>query len=67
MTAGGEPSVDQAAVVEKKDEVVKTLVQGVASALRRAKVRVVNGTASVGRRDGGLVVTVDGEDYGARI
>ena len=66
VTAGGEPSVDQAAVVRKKDEVVKTLVQGVASALRRAKVRVVNGTASVGRRDGGLVVTVDGEDYGAK-
>lgn len=59
----GTVSLNQAAAVKKKDEVVKTLVQGVASALRRAKVKVVNGTASVGKRDGKLLVSVDGQEY----
>ena len=65
VTADGDVRIDQAAVVRKKDEVVKTLVQGVAAGLRRAKVKVVNGTGKVGRKDGRLLVTVDGEEYTA--
>lgn len=65
VTVSGDVAIDQAAVVRKKDEVVKTLVQGVASGLRRAKVKVVNGTGKVGRKDGRLLVTVDGEEYTA--
>ena len=38
-------SLDHAVVVRKKNQVVKTLVQGVAGGLRRKKVQVVNGTA----------------------
>ena len=65
VTVDGDVRIDQAAVVRKKDEVVKTLVQGVAAGLRRAKVKVVNGTGKVGRKDGRLLVTVDGEEYTA--
>lgn len=61
----GKPSVIQSEVVDKKDEVVKMLVQGVAGGLRRSKVKVVNGTASIGKKDGKLAVFVDGEAYGA--
>ena len=42
VTVDGDVRSDQAAVVRKKDEVVKTLVQVVAAGLRRAKVKVVN-------------------------
>ena len=65
VTAEGPVHVDQAAVVAKKDEVVKMLVQGVGSALRRSKVKVVNGTAKLGRVDGKLVVFVGDETYTA--
>ena len=58
VTAEGPVHVDQAAVVKKKDEVVKMLVQGVGSALRRSKVKVVNGTAKLGRLDGKPAVFV---------
>ena len=65
VTAEGPVHVDQAAVVAKKDEVVKMLVQGVGSALRRSKVKVVNGTAKLGRADGKLAVFVGDETYTA--
>ena len=65
VTVDGDVRIDQAAVVRKKDEVVKTLVQGVAAGLRRAKVKVVNGTGKVGRKDGRLLVMVGGEEYTA--
>lgn len=66
VTVEGSPAVDQAAVVAKKDEVVKTLVQGVAGGLRRSKVKVVNGAAGLQRKDGKLVVSVNGEEYAAQ-
>lgn len=65
VTVDGDVTVDQAAVVKKKDEVVKTLVQGVGAGLRRAKVKVVNGTGKIGKMDGKLTVTVGEETYAA--
>ena len=65
VTVDGEAHVDQAAVVAKKDEVVKMLVQGVGSTLRRGKIKVVNGTAKLGRADGKLAVFVDDVTYTA--
>ena len=54
-------SLDHAVVVRKKNEVVKTLVQGVAGGLRRKKVQVVNGTAKLSRENGALVVSTESE------
>ena len=65
VSVDGTVSLDQAAVVRKKDEVVKMLVQGVGAGLRRAKVKVVNGTAKIGKKDGALIVTVGEEAYTA--
>ena len=65
VSVDGTVSLDQAAVVRKKDEVVKMLVQGVGAGLRRAKVKVVNGTAKIGKKDGALMVTVGEEAYTA--
>ena len=65
VSVDGTVSLDQAAVVRKKDEVVKMLVQGVGAGLRRAKVKVVNGTARIGKRDENLIVTVGEEEYAA--
>lgn len=65
VSVDGTVSLDQAAVVRKKDEVVKMLVQGVGAGLRRAKVKVVNGTAKIGKRDENLIVTVGEEEYAA--
>lgn len=58
--------LEHAQAVEKKNEVVRTLVQGVASGLRRSKVQVVNGEAKLGRKDGKLLVTVGEETYTGR-
>lgn len=58
-----EASLDHAKVVQKKDEVVKTLVQGVAGGLRRKKVQVVNGTARLSRENGALVVSTEKESF----
>ena len=55
--------LNHALAVEKKDEVVKTLVQGVASSLRRCKVEIVQGEAGLSRRDGKLLVSVGQESY----
>lgn len=58
-----EVSLDHAVVVQKKNEVVKTLVQGVAGGLRRKKVRVVNGTARLSKENGALIVSTENESF----
>lgn len=58
-----EVSLDHAMVVQKKNEVVKTLVQGVAGGLRRKKVRVVNGTARLSKENGALIVSTENESF----
>lgn len=59
-------ALDHARAVEKKNETVRTLVQGVASGLRRCGVQVKEGEASVSRKDGKLLVTVGEETYAGR-
>jgi len=56
-------SIDAAKVVAKKDEVVKTLVQGVTGGLRRSKVKVVNGTAKLAKEAGKIVVSTEKESF----
>lgn len=56
-------AIDHAAVVKKKDEVVKTLVQGVSSKLRRGKIKVVNGTARVEKQGDQLIVSTEAESF----
>ena len=64
--SAGPVSFDHAAAVEKKNEVVKTLVQGVASSLRQCKVQVEEGEARLSRKDGKLLVTAGEETYAGR-
>ena len=60
-------SIDHAAVVDRKDKVVKTLVGGVGAKMRSAKVEVINKTAVVkGKSPEGFTVTCDGNDYTAK-
>lgn len=59
-------ALDHSRAVEKKNEVVKTLVQGVASGLRRSKVQVEEGEAKISRKDGRLLVAVGEETYAGR-
>ena len=55
--------LDHAKAVEKKNEVVKTLVSGVAGGLRRSKVQVVTGEAKIVGRDKKILVKVGDETY----
>ncbi len=56
--------VDQAFVVERKNGVVKTLVSGVKSQLKKAKVTMVEAEAKiVGKGEGGYIVEAKGEQY----
>lgn len=57
-------SIDHAAVVERKNKVVKTLVSGVGAKMKGAGVTVVNKTAKVtGKSENGFSVECDGEKY----
>ena len=57
-------TIDHAAVVARKDKVVKTLVAGVAMQMKGAKVTVVKATAKIaGKSDNGFVVEAGGERY----
>lgn len=51
--------------VEKKDEVVRVLTQGIAGRLSRNKVKVVNGEASVDKDVDGILVSAGGETFAA--
>ncbi len=62
----GEATLNHRAVVQKKDEVVEALVQGVAGGLRRKKVQVVSGTAKVSKKDGRILVSTEEETFGAK-
>ena len=57
-------TIDHAAVIARKDKVVKTLVSGVAMQMKGAKVTVVKAAAKIaGRSDNGFVVEAGGERY----
>ena len=59
-------SVDHAAVVDRKDRVVKTLVSGVAAKMKGAGVTVVSATAEIiGKTDEGFKVSCGGSEYTA--
>ena len=66
VNVNGEVTIDQAKAVEKKNEVVKTLVGGVGAQMRRGKIKVVYGTAAVGKNGDMPIVKVDGEEYGCK-
>ncbi|MBO4873182.1 MAG: dihydrolipoyl dehydrogenase [Lachnospiraceae bacterium] len=58
---------DHAAVIARKDKVVKTLVRGVEVAMRHENIKVVRGKAEIeGRNDSGFTVTAAGESYTGR-
>ena len=55
-------SIDNDAVVKRKDKVIKTLLGGVSAALKSKKVEVVMGSAVIkGKKDGKVQVEVNGE------
>jgi len=57
-------TIDHAAVVARKNNVVKTLVSGVAAQMKGAKVKVVSATARiVEKNDNGFVVEANGERF----
>ena len=63
VTATG-AKIDHAAVVARKDKVVKTLVSGVAAQMKGAKVTVVTASAKIaGKTANGFAVTANGETY----
>ena len=63
VTATG-AAIDHAAVIDRKDKVVKTLVSGVAAQMKGAKVNVVAASASiVGKTANGFAVTANGETF----
>ena len=53
--------IDQAAVVARKNKVVKTLVSGVGAAMKAAKVEVKTGLGEIVGRDAEGVVRVTGD------
>lgn len=59
----GRASLDHGTVVQKKNEVVETLVQGVEGGLRRKKVQVAAGTAKVSKKDGTILVSTEEESF----
>ncbi len=59
--------VDQAAVIERKNGVVKKLVAGVGMKMKKNKVEVVKQPATIkGRTTGGFVVSCGDEEYTAK-
>ena len=59
--------LDHAAVVARKNKVVKTLVNGIAYTLKADKVEVIYAEAKiVGRDQEGFTVEADGKTYGAK-
>lgn len=56
--------IDHAAVIERKDKVVKTLVAGVGMQMKGAKVTVISAAAKcAGRSADGFIVEADGKQY----
>ncbi|MBN2557599.1 MAG: dihydrolipoyl dehydrogenase [Clostridia bacterium] len=65
----GKASLDQQAVVKRKEKVVKTLVSGVRSALKKNGVEIIEGEAFIEKRraDGFVVSCKESEYTGSRI
>ena len=60
----GTAEIDHGFVVERKNKVVKQLVSGVGAKLKKAKVEVVNASASIKERNSeGFVVTAADKEY----
>jgi dihydrolipoamide dehydrogenase len=63
----GSAEIDHPFVVERKNKVVKQLVSGVGAKLRKAKVEVVNATATIKERNAeGFVVIAGDKEYTGR-
>ena len=63
----GSAEIDHPFVVERKNKVVKQLVSGVGAKLRKAKVEVVNATATIKERNAeGFVVAAGDKEYTGR-
>jgi len=58
--------LDHAVTVQKKNEVVNMLVQGVRGGLRRKKVEVVKGTARIAKEADRLIVFTETESFSAK-
>jgi dihydrolipoamide dehydrogenase len=65
VTAGG-IAIDHAAVVKRKDKVVRTLVAGVKGQLKATGVTVVTAEAKLVKAGGGVAVQAGGETYEAK-
>ncbi len=65
----GSAEIDHGFVVERKNKVVKQLVSGVGAKLKKAKVEVVNATATIKERcaEGFVVTAADKEYVGAQL
>lgn len=62
----GDVTYDQAAVIKRKDKVVRNLVAGIRNQLRKSKVSLVSGAGEItGRAAGKVQVKVDDELYSA--
>ena len=60
-------TLDHAAVVKRKGQVVKKLVMGVEATMKAHKVEVIRASAQIaGRKDGNFAVTADGTTYTGR-
>ena len=59
-------SIDQGAVIKRKNKVVRTLVAGVSAKLQHAGVTVVPHEAVIRGRKEGFLVSADGQTYEAR-
>jgi dihydrolipoamide dehydrogenase len=59
----GEPEIDYAAVTARREKVIKTLTGGVSGLFKKNKIEVLEGSGALA---GAGVVSVGGQDYGAR-
>lgn len=60
-------TLDHAAVVKRKGQVVKKLVMGVEATMKAHKIEVIRASAQIaGRKDGNFEVTADGATYAGR-
>ncbi len=63
----GEGEIEQCAVIDRKNKVVKRLVTGVKAKLKGAGVTVIKADAKILRKDeNGIVVTADGQEYSSK-
>ena len=59
--------IDHSFVIDRKDKIVKSLVSGIASKLKKAKAEVINGAAFIkGRDENGFNIEVSGRIYSGK-